>query len=656
MLSSTGILKTVMMRIAIDTGGTFTDCVYAEDGQLRILKIPSTPADPGNAVAEAVEQIAKGKAADVRHGTTVGTNALLERNGARTCFVTTAGFEDSLSIGRQTRPHLYDWTVRKEPPLVPEQRCFGVDERTGSDGSVLAAVTAAELERIAACVKESGAESVAVSLLFSFVNSSNERAVVETLRSFNLPVSAAYEILPEFREYERGSTVVMNAYLAPRMHSYLTGLERVLSRNGSSLYVMQSSGGIIAAEMAAREPVRTILSGPAGGVIGAAAVARAAGLPKILTFDMGGTSTDVALVDLERGLTTTSEYKMTGMPVAIPVLDIHTVGAGGGSLAWFNQGGVLEVGPQSAGADPGPVCYGKGTAPTVTDADLVLGRLDPDLFLGGKMRLHRDRTMEELARRKGSLKNVDAFAEGIVTLANARMEQALRRISVERGFDPREFTLVTFGGAGPLHACALAQALRIPEVLIPRFPGALSAYGILVADIVRDYSRTVMLRPEDEAIERHIAELESHRESGMVSMRSLDMRYRGQGYEIAVPFGGDVVEQFHALHERQYGYADRARPVEVVNVRVRLVRASEPLPFPAYRLGHGDGRGAVLKSTTVTENGSKHEAKVYDRDRLQAGDRFEGPALVTEYSATSYLPLGCEVAVDKQLNLRVKIQ
>ncbi len=642
------------MRIAIDTGGTFTDCVYFANGQLQLLKIPSTPADPGYAVAQAVGRITQKNTAEVRHGTTVGTNALLERKGARACFVTTAGFEDSLSIGRQARPRLYDWFVQKDPPLIPEYLCFGVNERTAGDGTVLKEVSAAELERIATCVRESKAESVAVSFLFSFANPANEQAVVEALRRLNLPVSASHEILPEFREYERGSTVTINAYLAPRMHSYLTGLDRTLNVSGSQLYVMQSSGGIIPAPLAAREPVRTILSGPAGGVIGAASVARAAGLRKILTFDMGGTSTDVALVDLQRGLVTTSEYKMMGMPVAVPVLDIHTVGAGGGSLAWFNQGGVLEVGPQSAGADPGPVCYGKGTEPTVTDANLVLGRLDPDLFLSGNMKLDRPRTLDELDRSKGNLSNKEMFAEGIIVLANARMEQALRRISVERGFDPREFVLLTFGGAGPLHACALAQALQIPEVLIPPLPGALSAYGILVSDVVRDSSRTVMLPPGDAAIEYHWHDLE-RQEKGMQAVRSLDMRYRGQGYEIPVPWTKNVMEQFHRLHERQYGYADRTRPVEIVNLRVRFIVASEPIPFPAYRIQKGNGETAVLKTATVIDGGRKHKTKIYDRAKLRAGDTFKGPALITEYSASSYVPPFCSVAVDKHLNLRVKI-
>lgn len=615
------------MQIAIDTGGTFTDCVYAVDGELRMLKLASTPSDPSAAVLDAVTRIAAGGTVEVRHGTTVGTNALLERKGARVAFVTTTGFEDSIEIGRQARPSLYNWFFEKPQPLAPEELRFGVVERTAADGSILKAVEG--LGELKQAIRAGAPESIAISLLFSFANETNERAVVEALASLNIPISASHEILPEFREYERGSTVLINAYLAPKMRKYLNGLDESLARNGSSLHVMQSSGGIVPAAFAARQPVRTILSGPAGGVVGAMAVAKAAGYTRILTFDMGGTSTDVALVDSDAGLESSTEFKIQNMPVAVPMLNIHTVGAGGGSLAGFDRAGALKVGPESAGADPGPICYGRGEQPTVTDANLILGRIDPERFLGGAMKLDIDRARNLLDKAKGKLRSIEEFAAGIVRLADSHMEKALRRISVEQGRDPRDFVLVSFGGAGPLHACALARALKIPKVLVPPMPGALSAFGILVSDVIRDYSRTVMLRPGDPSLENHFKDLEHTGAAEMpqaLRARSLDCRYAGQGYELAVDWQDNYVSAFHRLHELRYGYADTKRPVEIVNVRVRLISASQKYTLPSSRPG------------------------------LSPGNRIEGPAVIPEYSATTYIPEGCVATVDQNTNLVIEIK
>ncbi len=649
------------MRIAIDTGGTFTDCVYATGGAIRVLKIQSTPADPAEAILRAIQRIAGEEPAEVRHGTTVGTNALLERKGARVAFVTTSGFEDSIAIGRQARPKLYDLFFTKEPPLAPESLRFGVKERTASDGSVIQEVTADELARLTGQVHAAAPESIAVSLLFSFANPANERAVSEALREIGVPVSVSHEILPEFREYERGSTILINAYLAPKMQRYLEQLDKVLSAGRSSLQVMQSSGGIVPAAVAAREPVRTILSGPAGGVVGAMAVAKAAGIPRILSFDMGGTSTDVALMIGNTALRTTRESQILGMPVAVPVLDIHTVGAGGGSLAGFDLAGALTVGPESASADPGPICYGRGMQPTVTDANLLLGRLDAEWFLGGGMQLDEARARDLFAEAKGRLPSIEAFAEGIIRLADSHMEKALRRISVEQGHDSRDFVLVSFGGAGPLHACALARALRISRVLVPGSPGALSAYGILASDVVRDYSRTVMLSPDDAALERHFESLEAlgFRDMGAqgcsaIAQRSLDLRYVGQGYELAVPWTPDLVEQFNRAHEQRYGYADRQRIVEVVNVRVRMLAQSERIPNQPLERGDGNARRAVIKTKPIFYEGGWRDGTVYDRSRLRAGDKFAGPAVVAEYSATTFVPLGAQVTVDDHENLLIE--
>jgi N-methylhydantoinase A len=655
--------------MAIDTGGTFTDCVYLEADGLRVLKLFSTPGDPGAAILDALRQIGPGAGADIRHGTTVGTNTLIERSGARVAFVTTAGFEDTIAIGRQARPRLYDWFASPDEPLAPAEMRFGVAERTLHNGKILTAVTAEEVERVVAEVRAAKPEAVGLSLLFSFANAENERAVAAGLARLGVPVSVSHEILPEFREYERASTVLVNAYLAPKMGRYIGGLERAVKAEfrEARLQVMQSSGGIVSAGEAAREPVRTILSGPAGGVVGAYAVARAAGFSRMVGFDMGGTSTDVALVDGEAGgPRTTSESQVTGLPVGVPVLDIHTVGAGGGSLARFDAGGILRVGPQSAGAEPGPICYGRGTEPTVTDANLILGRMDPEGFLGGKVRLEEKRAREFFEKKKGPLASAEEFAEGIIRLADAAMEKALRLISVERGHDPRDFTLVSFGGAGPLHACALARALRMPRVLVPRMPGALSALGILMSDVVKDYSRTVMAEPEMARLEGHFAEMERRgaREmrvegffsftSGM-AVRSLDVRYVGQGYELNVEAGRDFVARFHRAHRLRYGYADTGRAVEVVNVRVRMVAPTERVPLPARRLRAGNGRQAVRKKRRVIFEGRAASVPVLERELLRAGDAFRGPAIITEYSATTVVPPGCRVRVDARENLIIEV-
>nr|MDP9267156.1 hydantoinase/oxoprolinase family protein [Acidobacteriota bacterium] len=483
--------------VAVDTGGTFTDCVWIERGRIRILKVFSTPADPSQSIAEAVSRTGTPRPVRLLHGTTVGTNTLLQRKGARVALVTTAGFEDAIEIGRQHRPRLYDFFFDRTPPLVAQELRFGVDERVSADGAILRRPDEKELARLAARVAAARPEAIAVCLLFSFVAPENERAVAAALATLGVPLSLSHQILPEFREYERMSTVAVNAYLQPVMQRYLENLAARLGQGAAQvqprIFVMQSSGGITALATAASEPVRTVLSGPAGGVVGAAAMARRSGCDRIIGFDMGGTSTDVCLAD--GAAQTTNEADVAGLPVRVPMLDIHTVGAGGGSLARFDAAGALRVGPESAGAEPGPICYGRGEQPTVTDANLLLGRLRSDAFLGGGFTLDLERTrtlVRAWLKRSGSAMEVGAFAAGVIRVVNANMEKALRVVSIERGHDPRAFTLVAFGGAGPLHACELAQALAIPRVLVPAHPGALSALGILVSDVVKHYSRTVL--------------------------------------------------------------------------------------------------------------------------------------------------------------------
>jgi N-methylhydantoinase A len=672
------------LRIAIDSGGTFTDCVWTEDSSLRILKVFSTPADPAQAIAEAVHKIAgENREIVVLHGTTVGTNTLLQRKGARVAFVTTRGFEDSIEIGRQQRPKLYDFFFEREAALAPAQLRFGVEERTSAEGEVLQAPDRRALTKLAEQIAAQEPEAVALSLLFSFGNPANERAVAEALASLGLPLSVSHQILPEFREYERASTVLVNAYLQPIMQRYLRNLEeRLLSGQERAragvpvphIFVMQSSGGITALSTAAEQPVRTVLSGPAGGIVGAAAVAGRSGFDRIITFDMGGTSTDVALVDGRPS--TTNEADVAGLPVRVPVLDIHTVGAGGGSLARFDAGGALRVGPESAGADPGPVCYGKGERPTVTDANLLLGRLPADQFLGGDFQLDLPRTQKRVAqwlKEQGSRLSLEEFAAGVVRVVNANMEKAIRVVSIERGYDPRQFSLVAFGGAGAMHACELAQALRIPRVVVPAYPGALSALGILISDVVKDHSRTVLMRvpPSTGAksaslptkkletifaeLQREIAaELKKEEWQGRAMWEpSCDLRYRGQGYELNLSYDSSLLQRFHTEHKRRYGYSSPEREVEIVTLRLRGRMAS---PEKLARLKIHEEEGRLRPATAnVYFGGGRHKARILPRSLVRPGKRYRGPAIITEYSATTVVPPGFRFMADKADSLLVEV-
>ena len=658
--------------VAIDTGGTFTDCVWAERGQVRMLKIFSTPADPSQAIVEALEKIGRRASTVLLHGTTVGTNTLLQRKGARVALVTTMGFEDAIEIGRQARPRLYDFFFDRVEPLVPADFRFGVDERTASDGKILHAPSLRDLQSaVSENVQKEDPEAIAISLLFSFANPKTENAVASALKKLGVPLSISHRILPEFREYERTSTVVMNAYLQPAMQCYLENLDR---RSNARIFVMQSSGGITALASAAREPVRTVLSGPAGGVVGAAAMARRSGFDRIISFDMGGTSTDVALVDSEARAS--SQAEIAGFPIGVPMLDIHTVGAGGGSIARFDAGGALRVGPESAGADPGPICYGRGTQPTVTDANLLLGRLQPQRFLGGDFILDLERTRRlaaEWLKRNGSKFTLEQFAAGIIRVVNATMEKAIRVVSIERGYDPREFALVAFGGAGGLHACELAEALSIPRVIVPALPGALSAFGILVSDVVKDYSRTVLWRVANklpiEKLEREFAALRrravkdfrDEKWAGAIKYQfSVDVRYQGQGYELNVPFTRSLIRDFRSEHQRRYGYNYPARAVELVTLRLRATikshqtRAHVGTGAPA-RPGRAKPGSGFPNRAPVFFSSKKVSAAIVSRDALPSGRKYSGPAVITEYSATTVVPPGMSFRSERSGNLIIEI-
>lgn len=671
------------MRIAIDTGGTFTDCLFVGGGRVEILKIPSTPGNPAKAIANALEEIRSRTSPgewgelDLLCGTTVGTNAILERRGGRVALVTTAGFEDVLEIGRQARPRLYDFFVERPEPLVPRERRIGMRERVGADGKAVERPSRAEISRIASRVRASRAESVAVCFLFSFLRPEHERLLARRLRREGYVVSVSHEILPEFREYERTSTTVVNAYLAPVMSRYLEQIEqdaeRAAGANGrgkrgkhARVRVMQSNGGILSARIAAREPVRTILSGPAGGALAAKQIA-SAGYGSVISFDMGGTSTDVSLIEGE--LRTTNESIVAGLPVAVPMLEIHTVGAGGGSIARFDRAGALRVGPESAGADPGPICYGRGELPTVTDAHLILGRLGSEGLLGGDFRLNETRTREHMQRAiRGArgVRSVEQFAQGIVDVVEATMEKAIRVISIERGRDPGDYMLVAFGGAGGLHACSLAASLGIPRVLVPKFPGALSALGILRADVVKELSQSVLtvvsstsdarrsMQPAFARVERtglHEMREEGFREERVHVDRFFDMRYVGQAYELTIPARGDFLQAFHGEHERRYGYADPTRAVEIVNVRARFTGKTAPIRWRTQRLAGVDARAALASHRRIAFGGKFREAPIFVRERLRPGNRVAGPAIIAEYSATTVVPPRWGARVDEFENV-----
>jgi N-methylhydantoinase A len=644
-------------RIGIDTGGTFTDFIIIRDGKVEMFKELSTPQSPEEAIMKGMARA--GAASEVIHGSTVATNALLERKGARTALLTTEGFEDVLVIGRQTRRELYNIFVDRPQPLVEQALRLGVRERILYDGTVDTALDRQQLVELISRLQKAGVESVAVSLLFSFANPDHERQIRQALSAIEVPVSLSSEVMPEYREYERTSTTVINAYLAPLMSRYLRSLQRQLS--GSQVRVMQSNGGAVQAESAATTPVRTILSGPAGGVVGAFHIASACGYDNIITFDMGGTSTDVALC--EGDIKVTHESQVDGMPVGVPMMDIHTVGAGGGSIAHVDAGGALRVGPESAGADPGPICYGKGDQLTVTDANLILGRLLPRFFLGGTMPLAVDRVAPALKRLEwtGKWKNIEEIAQGVVDVVNNNMEQAIRLISVERGYDPHDFTLFCFGGAGGLHAASLAAGLGIPRVVVPRFPGALSALGLLLADARKDYSRTLLTAGGAPAnkLKQAFGELhrlgqadlaaEGFRKSDIRFLDFVDLRYRGQSYELTIPLSDDFVEMFHKTHERRYGYANPSKPVEIVNVRTTFFgRRDKP---ELQRAVKGRGRPEPVETQAIFINRKKTKTAIYDRDGLTRGAEIKGPAVIGEYSSTTLVPPDFVCRVDPFLNL-----
>lgn len=661
-----------MKFVGVDIGGTFTDLVVSDAGKLQIHKLLSTPHNPAEAMLAGLAAVGVTENARISHGSTVATNAILERKGARTALITTQGFRDVLEIGRQNRPVLYALYPQIPPPLIPRKWRYEVPERLDYTGKVLTPLNMKALDKVLDALVEQKIESVAVCFLYSFHNPAHEQKVRQRIVERGIlqewQVSLSCEVLPEFREYERTSTAAVDAYVRPVMSRYLQHLEDNLPPQ-STLLVMKSDGGVVGSNTARQQAAQTVLSGPAAGVIGAFHVASMAGYDHIITLDMGGTSTDVALCPGTP--TRRAETEIDGLPLRIRLLDIETVGAGGGSIARLDAGGALRVGPESAGASPGPVIYGRGGQQiTVSDANAILGRLDAERFLGGQMPLElsiAESMMGTLAKQM-KLSREEA-ALGIIEIANVNIDRAVRRVSIARGHDPRDFTLMAFGGAGPLHACEIADHLQIPRVLVPRYPGVLCALGLLVADVIRDYGRAVLKPVTDETAQQMKAILgelirqaqtdlakEGIPEEAMFFKGRLDMRYQGQSYELTLPMNGNIVRDFHHTHAEIYGHAMPDRMVEIVNLRLQAIGTVEKPTFTLEEVIANDGSSAKIGEKVVYFREGEKSIPLFDRDKLTPGAAFIGPALIFQLDSTTFLPPYWHVRVDSYRNLILESQ
>ncbi|MDX1431000.1 MAG: hydantoinase/oxoprolinase family protein [Gammaproteobacteria bacterium] len=680
--------------VGIDVGGTFTDFFALDEssGRTCVLKRPSTPDDPARAILEGLVELAgrEGIALDlverVAHGTTVGTNALIQRRGGRVALITTAGFRDLLEIGRQTRPLMYDLQADHPPPLVPRERRFEVAERMGAEGAALRALDGESLDAAVTAVGDSRAEACAVCLLFAYLNPAHEQAVAAALarRLPDVAVSLSSEVQPEFREYERFSTTVLNAYLQPVMARYIANLEGGLARAvpGAVLGMNQSSGGLMSAERTQRFPVRTALSGPAAGAVGAAHVARMSGRARVVTLDMGGTSADVALVR-DYHTDVAFERSVAGFPIRLPMVDIETVGAGGGSIAWFDRDGLLKVGPHSAGAVPGPACYAQGgEEATVTDANLVLGRLSPRGLVGGAMRLDIARArsaLAPLAERLGM--SAEAAAHGVVGIVVANMARTIRIISVERGHDVRRFALMPFGGAGPLHAREVAASLDMDEIVVPGAPGIVCAQGLVMSDLKEDFVASQRVLLDDgarawlgDAVARLAEEatawfaLEKVPPARRRLELAFDMRYVGQNFELRVPvaageaLGDDAVpdapalaERFFAAHETAYGYHNPADAVEVMNIRLTARGRLQPAEPPAAAATRAPLPAPIEHREVWFDANAPVAAPIYDRATLETGHEIAGPAIIEQLDTTTPVHPGDLARVDAAGSLIIRL-
>ncbi len=651
--------------LGVDTGGTFTDFILYDDASksIRIHKVLSTPQAPEKAILQGIAEL-KADTVDLTlvHGSTVATNAILEGKGVRTAYITNTGLADVLSIGRQAREELYNLTPIKKAPFIEAQLCLEVNSRLSAQAEHLQQLSEQDLSVLNEQLLALAPEAVAINLLFSFFDDSEELKIEQSILDHSelkkLFISRSSDVLPEYKEFERGMTTALNAKVGPLMQGYLRRLEQNLQ--GCSLSIMQSSGGTTSAEQAGRYPVNLLLSGPAGGLKGAQTVAGASGEAQLLSFDMGGTSTDVSIIDKQIGFTTGA--KIGGYPVAVPMVDMHTIGAGGGSIAQIDAGGLLLVGPESSGADPGPACYGKGgRRPTVTDANVVLGRLLPQSFLGGNMQLDKGAAIDALKTIAEPLGlSIEQSAKGIIDIVNDHMVRALRVMSVERGEDPKDFTLVSFGGAGGLHVCALAEELEMKNALVPVNAGVLSAVGMLAAEASRERSRTINQRIKDckaESIEKIFAELVDHAIKELASNAgndniktslTVDVRYRGQSNALNLPWSGlkNIEQAFHQKHKESYGH-DLDIDIELVNVRVRAIEQTRAFELPPWIPSE------ELQQAFTDMPGMEEPVLVINRAALKVGQKLTGPALITETSSTTWLAEGWGAEVDSIGNLRL---
>ena len=650
-------------RVGVDVGGTFTDLAFvSHEGRIHTAKVPSTPDDQSEAVMRSLDAAAvePDDVAFFAHGTTVATNALLERRGARTALVTTEGFRDVLEIGRQDRPSLYDLTVDRPPPLVPRELRITVKERMGPSG-LLEPLDQASLDAAVEALRAADIEAVAVCLLFGFLHPEHERRVGEAIRQalVEVPVSLSSEVLPEFREFERLSTTAANAYLEPVLASYFEALAAKARERGiPAPLVMQSAGGVLDIDGATTNAAACMLSGPAGGVVGAAHVAGLSGFGDLLTFDMGGTSTDVAPI-IDGAVQTTNEAAVAGVTIRFPVVDVHSVSAGGGSIVSVDKGGGLRVGPRSAGAEPGPAAYGRGGQDaTVTDANLVLGYLPDGARLGGEVVL-RSRLAENAIQPIADLLGIGIpqAAQGVIDVANAEMARALRVVSVQRGLDPREFVLVAYGGAGPMHACALAEELGMQTVLVPRESGVLSALGLAISDLRRDYVSPSIVALDDldpnvlrETFDQMKARAERDLPSPVLQARA-DLRYEGQSFELTVGMHDDDVaglaETFHRAHLQRYGYRMDDQPVQMVSARL-VATVSRTVPGPT---DEEPGRATGIGARAAWFEGRRRRIPIHDRTAMGSGSSVDGPAVVEFPDATCVVRPGWRGNVDRVGNL-----
>ena len=689
-------------RLGIDIGGTFTDAtlLQEETGELHIGKVPSTPRDPSAGFMEATHRVLRANNVSpdevtyVVHGTTIATNSIIEGKLARAGFVTTDGFRDMLEIARQIRPSLYDLQFEKPKPLVPRHLCFGVTERLDAQGQVLTPLDEASVIQVAEALRRENVESVAVCLLHAYANPDHEKRVGEIIQDVipEAMISLSSEVAPEFREYFRASTTVINVGIQPLVARYLERIEKRLREEGvvAELLLMQSSGGVYSFAEARRKPVFLVESGPAAGVISAAYLGSNLGYKNIISFDMGGTTAKVGLIqngtptvtkDYEVGLTAQAgagSHRGAGYPIRTPVIDLVEIGAGGGSIAWVDSGGILRVGPRSAGADPGPVCYGQGgTEPTITDANLVLGRLRPDHFLGGEMSLDVEAARQAIKQKCADPLGMEEVevAHGIVEIANAAMVNALRMVSVQRGYDPRDFVLVAFGGAGPVHANRLASETEMPTTIIPMSPGTTSALGLLVTDLKHDYSTTMIERvdrldlgavirvyEELEGQGRETLEREGIPKAEMDFRWQVDIRYVGQSYELTIPLPGNridsamleqVLSRFHQKHDRAYGFSTPGEAVEFVSLRLTAIGQIIKPKLRELERSDGNLAAALISSRSVyfAEHGGYLDCPIYDRYKLAAGHLLKGPAIVTELDSTTVIHPGYRAEVDRYGNL-----